>query len=127
MAYLKIWKDGILIKEKQIDEAEARKGYKINLGSGKSLVLKTDEIKTIGSYEFEIVDESYEQADYVRANTFVEKPETQLGNDEPAATNFTLLNCIFFSILTIALILAIAVALFFYLRISKREFNHASN
>ncbi len=121
MAYLKIWKDGRLIKEKQIDDASARKGYKINLGSGKSLVLKTDEIKSIGSYEFEIVDKSYEQADYARANTFVETPETQSSNDEPAATNFTLLNCIIFSIFTIALILAIAVSLFFYLKMNQSK------
>jgi flagellar motor protein MotB len=119
MAYLKIWKDGKLIKEKQIDDASARKGYKINLGSGKSLVLKTDEIKAIGSYEFEIVDKSCEQADYARANTFVETPETQSSNDEPAATNFTRQYCVLFAIFGITLVLLSGIALFFYLKMNQ--------
>ena len=61
MAYLKIWKDGKLIKDKQVEDAKALRGCKINLGSDGSVVLKTGQSKTVGKYTLKLLsDTSYE-------------------------------------------------------------------
>jgi len=55
MAYLEVYKAGKLVKKKQIDEAVAQNGYKMNLGQDKSVVLKTGQSKTVGKYTLKLL------------------------------------------------------------------------
>lgn len=120
MAYLKIWKDGKLIKEKQIDEAKAQKGYKINLGSDRSVILKTGETKTIGKYKIEIIAESYEQAEDSEIKPLLEIPEPQTNcSKPPTTTNFFQEYRLLVSIAAIVLVVLVGAALFSYIKMNK--------
>jgi len=68
MAHLKIWKDGKLIKDKQVEDANALRGYKINMGSYGSVVLKTGQSKTVDKYTFKLFPETPDESPNTKAD-----------------------------------------------------------
>ncbi len=122
MAYLKIYKDGNLIKEKQIEDIKAQKGYKINLGSDRSVIVKTGETKTIGKYKFEIITESYEQSEDFETNPSLETPETQSDDRKsPETTHFLSEYRLLVSISAVVLVVLVGTALFAYIKMNESK------
>ena len=119
MAYLKIWKDGKLIKDKQVEDAKALRGFKINLGSDGSVVLKTGQSKTVGKYTLKLLTETPDEAPNTKADeaeyTESDSPATSYSRDENTRKYHLLTG------ITIAVVVLMCVAMFVYMGIAKSK------